>query len=215
MLNYYFMPELLQDLSYPVYFAIALLAIAVVFLFLFFMRLKKQKYNLQRLETALEKRNGENDRLRFENRKLLKQKLKNEDLLKSLQENVQKSGGFKRKLQTSRYGMVTVLFADIQGFTRIAEEMNPDYLIDQLDQLFFYFDIIIEKFQVEKIKTIGDAYMCAGGIPRKNRTNPVEVILVGLEMQHYLNKLHSNHRDANTKIWDLRIGVHTDRKSVV
>jgi class 3 adenylate cyclase len=67
-----------------------------------------------------------------------------------------------------KYNFVTVLFSDIQGFTKLAEEMNPEILIDELDKFFFNFDSVVEKFGIEKIKTIGDAYMCAGGIPEKN-----------------------------------------------
>jgi len=79
----------------------------------------------------------------------------------------------KGKATKIKYNFVTVLFSDIQGFTRIAEETNPEILIDELDKFFFHFDSVVEKFGIEKIKTIGDAYMCAGGIPEKNRTNPV------------------------------------------
>ena len=68
--------------------------------------------------------------------------------------------------------MATVLFSDIQGFTRIAEQMNPERLIDELDKFFFHFDSVVERYNIEKIKTIGDAYMAAGGIPQKNSTNP-------------------------------------------
>ena len=89
----------------------------------------------------------------------------------------------KGKATKIKYNFVTVLFSDIQGFTKIAEEMNPEVLIDELDKFFFYFDSVVEKYGIEKIKTIGDAYMCAGGIPEKNRTNPVEVILAALEMK--------------------------------
>ncbi|MCJ7446665.1 MAG: hypothetical protein MUO72_03135 [Bacteroidales bacterium] len=108
-----------------------------------------------------------------------------------------------------KYNFVTVLFSDIQGFTRIAEEMNPEVLIDELDKFFFHFDSVAEKFGIEKIKTIGDAYMCAGGIPEKNRTNPVEVILTALEMQAYMSKLKEASEIAGMKYWDIRIGIHT------
>jgi class 3 adenylate cyclase len=101
--------------------------------------------------------------------------------------------------------MVTVLFSDIQGFSKIAEQMNPEKLIDELDSFFFHFDSVADKYNIEKIKTIGDAYMCAGGIPYKNRTNPVEVVLAALEMQEYMKQL----RSKNNNIWDLRIGIHT------
>ena len=108
-----------------------------------------------------------------------------------------------------KYNFVTVLFSDIQGFTKLAEEMNPEVLIDELDKFFFYFDSVVEKLGIEKIKTIGDAYMCAGGIPEKNRTNPVEVILAALEMQDYMTKLKEASRTGGMKLWDIRIGIHT------
>jgi class 3 adenylate cyclase len=109
------------------------------------------------------------------------------------------------KATSHKFDLVTVLFSDIQGFTKIAEQMNPEKLIDELDNFFFQFDSVVEKYNIEKIKTIGDAYMAAGGIPYKNRTNPVEVVLAALEMQEYMKTL----KVKNTDIWDLRIGIHT------
>lgn len=115
----------------------------------------------------------------------------------------------KGKATKTKYNFVTVLFSDIQGFTQIAEEMNPELLIDELDKFFFHFDSVAEKYRIEKIKTIGDAYMCAGGIPEKNRTNPVEVILAALEMKHYMAKLKESSLKQGLKYWDIRIGIHT------
>jgi adenylate cyclase len=115
----------------------------------------------------------------------------------------------KGKATKIKYNFVTVLFSDIQGFTQIAEEMNPEVLIDELDKFFFYFDSVVEKFGIEKIKTIGDAYMCAGGIPEKNRTNPVEIILAALEMKDYMNNLKETSEIEGMKYWDIRIGIHT------
>ena len=115
----------------------------------------------------------------------------------------------KGKATKIKYNFVTVLFSDIQGFTQIAEEMNPEVLIDELDKFFFYFDSVVEKYGIEKIKTIGDAYMCAGGIPEKNRTNPVEVILAALEMKVYMKKLKETSELEGMKYWDIRIGIHT------
>ena len=111
----------------------------------------------------------------------------------------------KGRAQSKKFEMATVLFSDIQGFTKIAEEMNPEILIDELDKFFFHFDSVVEKYNIEKIKTIGDAYMAAGGIPVKNSSNPVEVVLAGLEMQYYMKELKKKKAD----IWDLRIGIHT------
>ncbi len=115
----------------------------------------------------------------------------------------------KGKATKTKYNFVTVLFSDIQGFTRIAEEMNPEVLIDELDRFFFYFDSVAEKYRIEKIKTIGDAYMCAGGIPERNRTNPVEVVLAALEMQKYMRSMRDDPANIAARFWDIRIGIHT------
>jgi len=109
------------------------------------------------------------------------------------------------KLSSKKYDRVTVLFADIQGFTKIVEHLNPDRLIDELDKFFFQFDMVIEKYKIEKIKTIGDAYMAAGGIPQKNCTNPIEVVIAALEIQEHMLMHKVNQRD----FWELRIGIHT------
>ncbi|HUW92931.1 MAG TPA: adenylate/guanylate cyclase domain-containing protein [Bacteroidales bacterium] len=117
----------------------------------------------------------------------------------------------KGKAAKTKYNFVTVLFSDIQGFTRIAEEMNPEVLIDELDRFFFHFDSVAEKYRIEKIKTIGDAYMCAGGIPERNRTNPVEVVLAALEMQRYMQTIREDPANSAAKFWDIRIGIHTGK----
>ena len=141
---------------------------------------------------------------------LIIEKEKTEELLANvLPRNTASEIMEKGKATKIKYNFVTVLFSDIQGFTKIAEEMNPEMLIDELDKFFFYFDSVVEKFGIEKIKTIGDAYMCAGGIPEKNRTNPVEVILAALEMKAYMNKLKITSEIEGMRYWDIRIGIHT------
>lgn len=113
--------------------------------------------------------------------------------------------GEKSKLSSKKYESVTVLFADIQGFTKIVEHLNPERLIDELDKFFFQFDMVIEKYRIEKIKTIGDAYMAAGGVPQKNSTNPIEVVIAALEIQEHMLIHKADQRD----FWELRIGIHT------
>ncbi|MFO8001880.1 MAG: adenylate/guanylate cyclase domain-containing protein [Marinilabilia sp.] len=115
--------------------------------------------------------------------------------------------GPKRK--SKKYQQVTVLFADIQGFSRIVEQINPEKLIDELDKFFLHFDEIVEKYSVEKIKTIGDAYMCAGGLPVRNSTNPVEVVLAGMEMQQFMQEMRRLKMIEKKDYWELRIGIHT------
>ncbi len=104
-----------------------------------------------------------------------------------------------------KFNMVTVLFADIEGFSEITDSMSPEVLLDELNSFFFYFDTIVGRYNIEKIKTMGDAYMCAGGFPQKNHTNPVEVVLVALEVQNHLDRL----RRQNPNVWSIRIGIHT------
>ncbi len=111
------------------------------------------------------------------------------------------------KEHASRYKMVTVLFAGIHGFSNISQNENAEQLIDDLDRFFFHFDDVVKKLHIEKIKTIGDIYMCAGGIPQKNHTNPIEVVLAAFEMYQYLQNM--NLQNNNKYGWNLRIGIHT------
>lgn len=116
-----------------------------------------------------------------------------------------------RKAGPYHYNMATVLFGDIQGFTKITENLekvNATHLLDKLDNFFLEFDSIVEKHNIEKIKTIGDAYMCAGGIPNENHTNPIEVVVAAMEMQNYMKQLKKE-SDEMSDIWDLRIGIDT------
>lgn len=104
----------------------------------------------------------------------------NEQLIHHFHENKETP----EKPRPVKFNMVTILFANIHSFSEIMPQL-PDHnpqLIDQLDQLFIHFDEIISKYPIAKIKTIGDSYMCAGGIPDKNITNPVEIVLAAFEM---------------------------------
>jgi class 3 adenylate cyclase len=113
------------------------------------------------------------------------------------------------KDKTQRFKMVTVLFSNILGFTKVADQDNAKQLIDDIDRFFFKFDEVVKKLHIEKIKSVGDSYMCAGGIPKKNRTNPIEVVLAAFEMQQYMNSIKEQYITENKKIWDLRMGIHT------
>lgn len=102
------------------------------------------------------------------------------------------------------YDNVTVFFADFKNFSKISEYINPLKLIAELDKSFAYFDDICAKYNLEKIKTIGDAYMCAGGIPLRNETHFVDAILAAMEIQQYMRKA-----EENQWLCQLRIGIHT------
>ncbi len=103
-----------------------------------------------------------------------------------------------------KFNMVTVMFADIHGFGGLRPDMDAEVLMDQLDRIFFRFDEIARKYTIEKIRTIGDSYMCAGGIPEKNITNPIQVVLAAHEMLHLaMDNMDEDH------IWEVRLAVHT------
>ncbi len=107
------------------------------------------------------------------------------------------------------YELTTIMFTDFKDFTRVAEQLRPEELIQELSQCFFAFDEIIERYELEKIKTIGDAYMCAGGIPVPNATHPMDVVAAGLAMQQWMS-IHNDERAARGEpTWGLRIGIHT------
>ena len=113
----------------------------------------------------------------------------------------------KSKEKATRYKMVTVLFSDVHGFSNISKTDNAEHLIDDLDRFFFHFDEVVKRFHIEKIKSIGDIYMCAGGIPQKNHTNPIEVVLAAFEMYQYMQTMKLQYGDEQG--WNLRIGIHT------
>jgi class 3 adenylate cyclase len=107
------------------------------------------------------------------------------------------------------YNSATILFADFAGFTKLAENMAPKELIDQLDGFFSALDEIAERHGLEMLKTIGDAYMCAGGIPDISRTHTVDSCLAALEMQHLVARTNRDRAKFRLPAWDLRVGLHT------
>lgn len=109
------------------------------------------------------------------------------------------------------YDSVSILFTDFVGFTKIAEKLLPRQLLVSLDGFFTFFDFISEKYGLEKLKTIGDSYMCAGGLPTINKTHPIDACLAAMEFKDFslrMQELAQNSREV-TIPWELRIGIHT------
>jgi adenylate cyclase len=102
---------------------------------------------------------------------------------------------------------VTVVFTDFVGFTASSETRNPAELLRELDDCFSAFDAIIEKYHLEKLKTIGDAYMFAGGVPIDLRDNAKRCVLAALEIIDYVEE----RRRKNPRSWQIRVGMHTGR----
>ncbi len=128
---------------------------------------------------------------------------------KASPEGVKETAEKERKETSLKFNMATVLFSDIHGFSKLVEGMDSGAIMDELDEILYEFDAIVTKYKIEKIKTIGDTFMCAGGIPVKNITNPIDVVMAALEMKNYLENYELKKRGADNRIWDLKIGIHT------
>jgi len=107
------------------------------------------------------------------------------------------------------FNCVTVFFTDFVGFTKIAENLQPKELVDELDKCFSYFDSVTERYNLEKLKTIGDAFMAVGGIPEPNNTHPIDVCLAALEIQQFMNQMKDIKDQQNLPYWELRLGINT------
>ena len=107
------------------------------------------------------------------------------------------------------YEQVSILFTDFKSFTSISSGMTPKELVEELNTFFQAFDNICETYNLEKIKTIGDSFMCAGGIPKPNDTNPVDAVRAGLEMQAFMHRTNEQRKADGQVPWDLRIGINT------
>jgi len=108
--------------------------------------------------------------------------------------------------RVKKYNMATVLFAYIAGFKHLTDDKYSEAAMDQLDEVLIEFDRVLKKYKIHKIKTIGDTYMAAGGIPVKNITNPIDVVMAALEMNMFLNQLR---RIDGRSYWKMSLGIHT------
>jgi len=115
----------------------------------------------------------------------------------------------KGSVTARNFDLVTVMFTDFKGFTYMAEKLSARELVNEIDYCFKAFDQIISKHNIEKIKTIGDAYMCAGGLPVPNETNPVDVVRAAMEIQRFMSELKRERIEAGKPFFELRIGIHT------
>ena len=211
------------------WFWLSISAIILLLVRLFFrQKIELERRKLVRLEMKIAERTREiraknaqieaqNDIINKEKNKVIEQKRllqiekdKSENLIRriipeSTVEELKNSG----KTSARAYKMVSILFTDFVGFTKIAERMTPTELVSKLDVYFRKFDEIIVNNNLEKIKTIGDAYMCAGGVPVRNNTNPIDTCLAALQIQHYMLQLKEEAIEKGEEFWSLRLGINT------
>ena len=113
-------------------------------------------------------------------------------------------------VRPARHEHVTILFTDFVGFTKVARTVRPEELIEELDRIFLQFDLISERNGIEKLKTIGDAYMCAGGLPVASPTHAVDACLAALEIREFMEETRRIKREITKEdFWQIRIGIHS------
>jgi adenylate cyclase len=112
------------------------------------------------------------------------------------------------QVRPRHFPLVSVLFGDFYGFTRLAARLEPAVLVQTLDCYFAAFDDAVDRHGLEKIKTIGDSYMCAGGLPLPSRSHVVDSCLAALQMQASVGRLNRERETFDQEAWRMRIGLH-------
>jgi class 3 adenylate cyclase len=101
------------------------------------------------------------------------------------------------------------MFTDFKNFTQATEKLSAEDLVSEINRCYSEFDKIISRHNIEKIKTMGDAYMCAGGLPVNNDTHAQDVVMAGLEMQRFIAAHMEQRRKEGLPYFELRVGIHT------
>ncbi len=112
------------------------------------------------------------------------------------------------KVKAKKFESVTVLFTDFKGFTHYAENLPPEKLVESVDFYFSKFDEIMEKYGLEKIKTVGDAYMCAGGLKSNTNSHAHKMVLAAFDIAEFVKTAKTMNSDEKTR-FDIRIGINT------
>jgi adenylate cyclase len=142
--------------------------------------------------------------------RISKEKKRSDELLLNIlpeetAEELKQTGTAKAK----SFDLVSVMFTDFKNFTQASERLSAEQLVKEINYCYSEFDKIITKYGLEKIKTIGDAYMCAGGLPVTNNTHPVDIIKAGLEMQEFIARNKKDRIAIDQPYFELRLGIHT------
>ena len=173
--------------------------------------LKKRQKELERtVEERTTELAAQKDELAHKNELIIIEKERSDNLLLNIlpletAEELKQHGVAKAK----NYEMVSVLFTDFKDFTLHSERLEPEKLVAEIDHCFKAFDQIMEKHNVEKIKTVGDAYMAAGGLPVPNTSNPADAVNAALAIRDFMQQYQSERKAEGREAFEIRIGVHT------
>ena len=138
------------------------------------------------------------------------EKRKADELLRNiLPEDIAEELKAHGKVQPRYHDPVTILFTDFKGFTRLSERLEPRTLIEELNDHFSAFDDIVARHGLEKLKTIGDAYMCASGLPKKSQTHAIDACAAALDIRDHMGRDNDARDKMGLPRWEIRIGLHT------
>lgn len=135
------------------------------------------------------------------------QKRSNTLLLNILPPAIAEELKVRNKVAARKYDQATVMFVDFKGFTHVAEKLSPERLVEELDLCFSNFDRIISQYKIEKIKTVGDAYICASGLSDMN-ASPSDMVKAALEIQDFLLALKAERLSQGLPYFEARAGIH-------
>lgn len=198
---YYFTP----DAFYGPYLTEAGLSLAAVLIVTHWMGRASEVYVNQTASVGHLLRVSRRDR-----RTIAEERRRSDELLRNIlpdavAEELKRTGA----AAPQHFASASVLFTDFEGFTRIAADMSPAELIQELDLCFSRFDALIAEHNLEKLKTIGDSYMAVGGVPTPNRTHAIDCCLAALAIRDFVDSLRVEKQGRGLPVWELRIGIHS------
>lgn len=163
-----------------------------------------------RFKQEVIRRKESEDRIKIQYKEIEKEKQISENLLLNiLPAEVAEELKAKGSADAKQFDEVTVLFTDFKDFTKLSEKMSAKELVEEINACFMVFDQIMETHGIEKIKTIGDSYMCAGGLPVPNKTHAVDVVRASLEIQKFIQNRMAERTSLGKEPFQIRIGIHT------
>ncbi len=144
------------------------------------------------------------------NKVIRKEKQRSDSLLLNiLPEKTAEELKLNGRAKARYHEQVTVLFTDFKSFTSIAENTEPEALVEELDYCFQAFDDIISKYNIEKIKTIGDAYLCAAGVPAPSPAHASDIVKAAIEIQQFMEVFRQKQLADHKNAYYCRIGIHS------
>ncbi len=115
----------------------------------------------------------------------------------------------QKRVAPRKHEDATVMFVDFVGFTHVAERLTPEQLVEEIDHCFRTFDHIIGQYRIEKIKTVGDAYICASGLLSDKNANPSDMVKAALQIQDFLLHRKAERMAQGLPYFEARVGIHT------